>query len=886
MAKPHGDTTEPPAAQPIEPTIQSSRQMPTTGSSGGSDALPSDPTMDLGGAGATMPARNRERVISSRRQRNAPVRPSGRQVTSGATFTNSPSEPLVARVLGIDRDVGVPAPRRIPLQPGSTTLPASAGRYEIRRELARGGMGAILLAFDRDVRRDVALKVLLDANPSRTAIARFLEEGQVTGQLEHPNIVPVHDVGLDGNGRLYFSMKVVRGQSLNLRLRELASQVRQHGSAGLRAFPLQQRLDILRKVCDAIAFAHSRGVIHRDLKPDNVMVGEFGEVQVMDWGIARVRALDADVAAQPGTDPAVVASSRRDAGIAPTMAGAIAGTPAYMSPEQAAGHTADVDERSDVYALGGILYEMLTLTSPGRGETLAVLLELVRAGEIDAPSVRVRSEFGKHAPHVPPELESICRRAMAVRKRDRYADVNALRADLDAYLDQRTVSAHRDPAWSRLAKWCRRNPARALSAGFSLVFALVVGLVVSVAIGETDRRARAEAQRALAEQQQAAEADARELAELRLAAKEGQLERMEAILGFRIQRELADMADEFERLWNAAEQQGQTPAQWMKSMGRAKVQEYIRQLEETIRRGEQTTPPRVRGRDWFYLGALHSMGLDDRETGLRCYQKAIELEPMHASARQNIASYYIGQGRIDEAREMLDRLLKDFPQLFEARVNRGELRRLAGDHEGALQDLEEAIRIAPTNASGYSARATLWLVMQKPDRALDDLALALELNPHDPLTRCVRARYYLSIGRLDAARDDLTAAEKDAPDDRLVCYGLGDLARRERRFADGVVAFTRALRADPQYVLALRDRGRCYGEMNQLEPAIADLRRAHELAPTEWAIVYYLGQALSAAGRRDEAAAAFVTAWRNCADADWRARLAALIEQNGGRVPD
>ncbi|MGE0432592.1 MAG: serine/threonine-protein kinase, partial [Planctomycetota bacterium] len=209
--------------------------------------------------------------------------------------------------------------------------PGQLGRYHVRGELGRGGMGAVLRAFDRDIRREVAVKVMLPGTGDRVARARFLTEGQVTGQLEHPNIVPVHELGLDADGRMFIAMRLVRGRSLR--------QVLKAAAADPGTFPLVQRLDVFRKVCDAVAFAHSRGVIHRDLKPDNVMVGHFGEVQVMDWGLARL--LDApDPADRAGLAPKDMAPDGvevDDDGTARTLDGQIVGTPAYMPPEQVEG---------------------------------------------------------------------------------------------------------------------------------------------------------------------------------------------------------------------------------------------------------------------------------------------------------------------------------------------------------------------------------------------------------------------------------------------------------------------------------------------------------------------------------------------------------------------
>jgi serine/threonine-protein kinase len=202
-------------------------------------------------------------------------------------------------------------------------------RYELVDLLGRGGMGSVYRCRDRELGREVALKV--SAGPtSPEALERLRREARILARLEHPGIVPVHDVGVLSDGRVYYAMKLVRGQRLD---------------ASLEGAPLSLRLGAFERICEAVAFAHAQGVLHRDLKPENVMVGGFGEVLVLDWGVAKL--LDApEAGALPGPAPD---------GTGVTAAGTVLGTPGYMSPEQARGDLQAVDERSDVYALGAIL---------------------------------------------------------------------------------------------------------------------------------------------------------------------------------------------------------------------------------------------------------------------------------------------------------------------------------------------------------------------------------------------------------------------------------------------------------------------------------------------------------------------------------------------------
>ncbi|MBI4567716.1 MAG: protein kinase, partial [Planctomycetes bacterium] len=262
-------------------------------------------------------------------------------------------------------------------------LSAGSGdeRYVIDEEIGRGGMGQVLSAVDRDVRRQVAMKLMLGGDEA--ALRRFLQEAQVTGQLEHPNIVPLHEIGVSPEGRVFFTMKMVKGD-------DLAAIVRR-AFTGDHRFTLSRLVEMYLKVCDAIAFAHSKGVIHRDLKPANIMVGGFGEVLVMDWGLAKVIG-QGDPAAEE-----VVRTIASEEGLSASIDGDIVGTPSYMPPEQAdEERAADLDERADVYSLGAILYEVLCGRPPFVGDDVWHIISQVRQGDIAPPEAHA-SRMGRGA---------------------------------------------------------------------------------------------------------------------------------------------------------------------------------------------------------------------------------------------------------------------------------------------------------------------------------------------------------------------------------------------------------------------------------------------------------------------------------------------------------
>ncbi len=299
-------------------------------------------------------------------------------------------------------------------------------RYTVRERLARGGMGEIWRVFDADLRRDLAMKLIrmregVGSNtPDGRILRRFLFEARLTGRLDHPGIVPVHDIGVDSDGRVYFTMPLVRGRSLA----EILDLARDETCG----WTLSRVLEVVLKVCDTLAFAHAQGVVHRDLKPANVLVGRFGETYVMDWGLARVL------------------SEIEDADRAE-----IVGTAAYMSPEQAKGNADEVGPRSDIYALGAILYELLAGRRP-----YALVDESSGRAALDAVRAGPPPKLEDLAVATP-ELVAIAKKAMVRSPDGRYASMEAMAEDLRAYMEGRVVTAHEFGRWPELRKWIARN---------------------------------------------------------------------------------------------------------------------------------------------------------------------------------------------------------------------------------------------------------------------------------------------------------------------------------------------------------------------------------------------------------------------------------------------
>ena len=312
------------------------------------------------------------------------------------------------------------------VQPSSPELPDPAdrpARLQLFGEIARGGMGAVLKGRDTDLGRDVAVKVLLEShrdNPD--LVRRFVEEAQIGGQLQHPGIVPIYELGAFADRRPYFAMKLVKGRTLAAILAERPDPTHDH----------PRLLGIFEQVCQTMAYAHARGVIHRDLKPSNIMVGSFGEVQVMDWGLAKVLpqggAAD-DEASSPVVEPeTVIQTARSGSDTDASRAGSVLGTPQYMAPEQARGEVEDVDERADVFALGSILCEVLTGKPAFVGRTSGEILSKARRGDLADALARL------DACVVDAELVAIVRDCLALEPPDRPRAAGAVAASVTAYL--------------------------------------------------------------------------------------------------------------------------------------------------------------------------------------------------------------------------------------------------------------------------------------------------------------------------------------------------------------------------------------------------------------------------------------------------------------------
>ncbi|MDC1141976.1 protein kinase [Planctomycetota bacterium] len=369
------------------------------------------------------------------------------------------------------QDETMPARSVTTMRPSTRSLEklGSPDRYKIKKEHARGGMGRILVARDNVVGREVALKELLKGNDGGMSVPpgsvesqgieeRFLREAKVTGQLEHPNIVPVYEIGKSDDGSVYYTMKFVHGITMSRHIKNIAADKQLTKSEKLAA--RIRMLDGFTDVCNAIAYAHSKGVIHRDLKPDNIMLGEFGETVVLDWGLARVHGQDDSANDLANKSRAISDSLWKSDGANLTLDGSVVGTPAYMAPEQARGSLDEIDEQTDVYALGAVLYQLLSGRPPYEGPSAGLIVQQVLAG----PPLRLKA----FAPDIPPELVALVERAMAHTKSERFTSARELASEVQAFRDGRALASYNYSTRESLARWVKRHKAPVLTAALAL----------------------------------------------------------------------------------------------------------------------------------------------------------------------------------------------------------------------------------------------------------------------------------------------------------------------------------------------------------------------------------------------------------------------------------
>jgi tetratricopeptide (TPR) repeat protein len=478
-------------------------------------------------------------------------------------------------------------------------------RYTLSRLHAQGGLGKVWLARDHDLNREVALKEIQpEAAAHPETWRRFLKEAQVTGQLEHPNIIPVYELGRrPEDDQPFYTMRFARGRTMRQAIADHHEQ-RKQGKAD--ALALHRLLQAFASICQAIGYAHTRGVIHRDLKPENVVLGAFGEVLVLDWGLAKVS--DEPEEEGPHKSVEISAEARSDQ----TRAGSQLGTPSYMAPEQAEGRLDLIDPRTDIYGLGGILFEILTGVPPNKGKTTLEVIDAILSG----PAPRARSVDSS----VPRALDAICAKALAKARNERYKKATELAEDIERWLADEPVAVYRDPLTTRFARWGRRH--KRMASGLAVFLVSTAAMFALVAYLVNLERARTEVQR-------------------QLAAANG----AKAIANFRLANEAADgMLMEVGDVELADIPQMETVRKKLLAKAKASYEKFLEQ------KGDEPVVHWGAGRAEARLGNVLDL-LGDSKDADAAYSHAIAVlkplaadDPDNADYRRDLAYAYNGRG--------------------------------------------------------------------------------------------------------------------------------------------------------------------------------------------------------------------------------------------------
>jgi serine/threonine-protein kinase len=746
------------------------------------------------------------------------------------TLAGSPAS--VPRVLLREPEGEPPTPVVLPgspeLPPGGAGLDGT-GRYQLVGEIARGGKGAVLKGRDTDLGRDVAVKVLLEGHAGRAELVqRFVEEAQIAGQLQHPGVTPVYELGVLPDRRPYFTMKLVKGRTLAALLAQ-------------RNDPAQDRprwLGVFLQACQALAYA--RGVIHRDLKPSNVMVGAFGEVQVMDWGLAKLLAqggvADEQKAQRAGEATTIQTprSQGAEGGGSHTQAGSVLGTPAYMAPEQARGEVELVDERADVFGLGAILCVVLTGQPPFTGQP-AEATRKSQKGDLAEAVTRLEG-CGADA-----ELVELAKRCLAAEpwQRLRHAGevADAVAAHLAA-LQERLAQAQRqrDRAEVRVAEERKR---RRLALGLGSAVLLLVGALALGGLHWQRQRGRAEGERAQ-RAERAREAVEAALDQVGGLLRQGRWAEAEALID-QAQGQLPDAAEAG---------LGERLGRWRFGLGLARALDKARLDRAALVDGKWYPWRRAPA----YAAAFRAHGLDVRRGALAALAETI---------RTSGVAEQVGAALDDWALEQrgLARRLFALARLADPDAERD------GFRDPALwRDRERLLRLAEQADPGRLSPPMLEALGREVKRSGGDsvglLAAGQRRHPGDFWLCFTLANVLAHQGRRGEAVGHYAAALAVRQDSSIVHYNLGGVLHLKGQLEGAIACYQKAIAADPKHVLAHYNHGNALKDKGKLHEALACYQKALALDPKYAHAHKNLGEALLYQGQFAQAR----DATRRCLD--------------------
>jgi serine/threonine-protein kinase len=713
----------------------------------------------------------------------------------------------------------------------SVGTPTSAGqRFRVLRPHAEGGLGRVSVALDEELSREVALKeIRVECADEPHSRARFVQEAKITGGLDHPGVVPVYGLGCFPDGRPFYAMRLIHGVSLQEAIKQFHAADVPGRDAGERAMALRGLLRRFLDVCNAVGYAHSRGVLHRDLKPANVMLGPFGETLVVDWGLARPAGEPVAEGGSP-QGPAPASDST------PTEVGSPMGTPAYMSPEQAAGRLDQLGSAGDVYSLGATLYCLLTGQAPFTGPNMRAILRAVQRGDFPPPR-RVK-------PAVPRALEAVCLKAMALQPGGRYPTAKALADDVEHWLADEPVGAWREPLRVRAGRWLGRHRtlvASTVAAVLVAVAALAAATALLTAANGRERQARRDAERneREANELRVKEQEARQLADANGKAAGEQrdlaLRTLKDVI-FAIQMEL----------------RGQPKLHGLRQKLLEKAQEGLRRLSRSaatsaqVDRSMEITHNEM-GDIFVLLGDTKSAQAQYQE-GHRIARHLAAAFPGDAVARRDLAASYhkvgdvaLRRGDARAAHDAYREALSILGQLAEADPGNavaqrdlsvaynsvGNVSLELGDARAARDAYEKGLEVARKLAEADPASAKAQRDLSISYNKVGDAALRLG---EAPAARDAYGKALEVVRRLADADPASAVAQRDlyVSYDKVgnVSLELGDARAARDAYKRGLEVARRLAEADPASAVAQRDLSISYNKVGNAALRLGDTRAA------------------------------------------------------------
>jgi serine/threonine-protein kinase len=805
-----------------------------------------------------------------------------------------------------------------PTQPTGT-----AGRHLLFGEIGRGGVGVVLQGRDPDLERTLAIKALREEHRDKPDLARrFLAEAKITGQLQHPGIPPVHELGRLPDGRPYFAMKLVKGRTLA----DLLA-----GRADLRQ-DLPRFLAIFEQVCQTVAYAHARGVIHRDLKPANVMVGSFGEVQVMDWGMAKVLSQGGDAGASPDRQvpegDTVIRTGRSGSTAEASQPGTVLGTPSFMPPEQARGEVDQIDERADVFSLGAVLCVVLTGRPPYTGSTYEVYGSAMD-GDLAGAFARLDG-CGADA-----ELVQLCKECLATERDGRPRDAGAVARRVVAYQAGvqerlRRAELERAAAQERAAGERKRRKLLAGLAAASLALVVVgAGSALWLQRKEADRR-EALARRET-ELRQGVETDLQTAATLRDQARWATARRVLARTRERLgETGPADLLEQLEQATGALELAArlddirQKRSMWVEGKfdTATALREYPAAFAEAglgrVGDDEEAVAARVQGSavkaqlvaaldDWasitreeddrlfrWLLGVARQADPDPawrdrfRDPSVRRDRAALERLAREAKVEELSPQVVTALGPALMSAEAAVPLLRDaqrlYPDDFWLSFTLGAACQRAKQSEEAVSHYRAARALQPQSVAARNNLGNALAAQGEREEAIREYHEAIRLDP-----KFAKAHY--NLGNALAAQGEREEAVKEYreairldPEYAMAHTNLGVALAAQGEREEAVKEYREAIRLDPKDIRARNNLGFALHKKGEREEAVREYREAIRLDPKFAKARYNLGNALAAQGERDEAIREYREAIRlEPKDADTRLCLGNALAEKGER---